>query len=246
MATGELKFDSTFIMIEIQQSVSFGFDLNAVLKLVNGWDLVLKYSYIMHDKDRKEDNKTPRDPHIHLFLRFTSTSVLSVIVNRLVSVGLAKLDTPGVFADDSIIKMQNFQRIKSWSAAMNYMTHRDEHKPWKHVYDNSDVYSNHDWQLDAEQAHQKILNTANKDREREIVEAIANGEILRYNQHDKISAYDYHLYKAAIRNAFEYRDICIDNNHQFAVRQHRVMIACAHSHVMVRVEKLQNRGEVQV
>ena len=62
IANGPLTFNSRVIMIEIQQSVSLGFTLMAVLALVNGWDALLKYSFIVHDKDMKEDNKTPREP----------------------------------------------------------------------------------------------------------------------------------------------------------------------------------------
>ena len=69
IANGPFTFNSSVRMIEIQQSVSFGFTLMAVLALVTGWDAVAKYDFIYGCAVVKFKNKEKR---IHLQKEYSS------------------------------------------------------------------------------------------------------------------------------------------------------------------------------
>ena len=175
---------------ELTQDCVYGWTVDNVQKFLE-WDSVKDYAYIVHDKDKKED-MTDRAPHIHVMLRFKYPVSTSALLAHCVATGLP----PECITENRI------QKMKSWSGALNYLTHRDEHKPWKFVYDKTDVKSNFDWELDAESAHQKKILRATDARAKEIVEAIDSGEIKEYNLHDKLTAWEEVQYSSQIKKAF--------------------------------------------
>ena len=175
---------------ELTQDCSYGWTVENVQKFLE-WDSVKDYAYIVHDKDKKED-MTDREPHIHVMLRFKYPVSTSALLAHCVASGLPS----------ECITENRIQKMKSWSGALNYLTHRDEHKPWKFVYDKTDVKSNFDWELDAESAHQKKILRATDARAKEIVEAIDSGEIKEYNLHDKLTAWEEVQYSSQIKKAF--------------------------------------------
>lgn len=187
--------DKSWKTCEITQDCSYGWTEDKVKEFLDGWSSVKDYAYIVHDKDKKDDNVTPREPHIHLMLRFSCAVHTSAILARAKRVGLS----------EDCITDNRIQKMKSWSGALNYLTHRDEHKPWKHVYENSEVQSNFDWELESESAHQAKLLTKNKAREKEIVDAIASGEIRQYNLSEKLTPYEETQYASAVKTAFARR-----------------------------------------
>ena len=184
--------DKSWRTCEITQDCCYGWTPENVQKFIDGWSSVKDYAYILHDKDKKDDNTTPREPHIHLMLRFNNAIHTSAILARAKKVGIPA---------DSITE-NRIQKMKSWSAALNYLTHRDEHKPWKHVYDTAEVQSNFDWQLESESAHQAKQLRADKGREKEIVDMICSGEIREYMLSDYIEPYEEVMYNKAINTAF--------------------------------------------
>ena len=201
--------DKSWRTCEITQDCCYGWIPENVQKFIDGWSSVKDYAYILHDKDKKDDNTTPREPHIHLMLRFNNAIHTSAILARAKKVGIP--------AD--CITENRIQKMKSWSAALNYLTHRDEHKPWKHVYDTAEVISNFDWQLESESAHQAKQLRADKGREKEIVEAIASGEIRLFNLSEHITSYEENLYSKAIKTAFNRRtrDLKLKNERNMEV-----------------------------
>lgn len=183
----------TWRTCEIEQDCAYGWTPENVQKFLDGWAPVKDYAYIHHTKDFKDDMSTPRDAHLHLMLRFHYPVPSSAILARCDAVGIPS----------GCIKEQQVQKMRNWSSALNYLTHRDEHKPWKHVYEPSDVISNFDWQLDAEAAHQKKILSTSDARAKEIVEAIDRGEIREYNIHTKLTAWEECQYSAQISKAFK-------------------------------------------
>lgn len=184
-----MPIPSTWRQVEITQNIALGFTLDVVIKFID-WDNIDKYIYIVHDKDYQDDCVTPREPHIHLALKFKSPVHTETIIKRLADFGCNLPDNM-------------LQKIKSFSFLCNYYTHRDEHKPYKHVYDVSEVFANFDWTITAESAHDKKLLSVDKKREKEIVDLISSGTVREFNMHDYITAYEEHQYHAAISHAQE-------------------------------------------
>lgn len=156
--------------VEITQDCAYGWNETAVQAFIKDWKPVKDYAYIVHDKDFKEDCKTPRNPHIHLLLRFNTAVPTEMILRRAVKVGLPA----------ACITENRLEHIKSWSGAVNYLTHRDENAPHKHVYAPSDVKSNFDWELAASDAHANKQVKITAMRKLEIVDRISDGEWREY------------------------------------------------------------------
>ena len=182
----------TWRTVEITQDCSYGWTEDNVKKFLSDWSPIKDYAYIIHDKDKQDDNLTPRDAHIHVMLRFTSPVPTTAIIARAKAVG----------CPDDCIKPERLEKCKSWSGAINYLTHRDEHKPYKHIYDKAEVHSNFDWELAAESAHQKKLLHTSPERCKQIVEEIDKGIIREYNIHDKLTAWEEVQYSGQIAKAF--------------------------------------------
>lgn len=184
--------DRSWKTVEITQDCAYGWTPDNIDKLLKDWSAVKDYAYILHDKDKKED-MTERDPHTHLMLRFKYAVHTSAILARAKACSLP----------DGCITPNRLEKMKSWSAALNYLTHRDEHKPWKHVYDLKAVISNFDWRLDAESAHQKKLLQTTDARAREIVEGIDKAHIREYNINEHLTIWEQVQYSAQINKAFK-------------------------------------------
>lgn len=188
------KTPSSWRQVEITQDWSYGWTPDNVQKFLDGWSVVAKYAYIGHDKDYKSDCKTPRNPHTHLFIKFNNPMPSAAIIARAKAVGLP----------DDCITENRLQKIGKWKAALNYMTHRDEHLNYKHVYSVLEVHSNFDWEAECEKYHsEKDLKPTNI-REKEIVEGIFNGTIKEYNLKDHMTPYEMVKYDSAISKSLKH------------------------------------------
>jgi hypothetical protein len=186
-------------MCEIEQDCSFGWDLQAAQKFVDGWAPVERYYFILHIGDFKEGGNAilgtgdPRDPHVHLLVRFTHPVPTSAIIARAKAIGLP----------DDCITPNRIQKIKKWSNAVNYLTHRDEGLPWKRVYDISDVITNGDYELDAQEGHASKVLRRNNLRLVEILKSIEEGIIKEYNINEHLTVTEQVLYDNDIAKAFK-------------------------------------------
>ena len=125
----------SFKTVEIMQQCVYGFTLDYVKDLVKNWSVIKDYAFILHDKDYRPDG-SPREPHIHLMLRFNNSVPTSAI--------LAKLK--------GVCEVQQLEKMKSWNKAMAYLTHDTPaaKSQGKHHYDDSEVCSNFSFFLIAE------------------------------------------------------------------------------------------------
>lgn len=187
------KVPITWHMVEITQDCSKGWTPDVVSAFVK-WKVIKDFAWILHDKDLKHDNKSPRDPHIHCLVRFHNSTKTANILKKIASFG--------------VVMPPNFlNRIRSWNAALNYLTHRDvEDAPYKHIYEASEVHSNFEWEDAADAAHEKKGLKISKSRRKEIVDAIISGDIMRYNMHEYITAWEFSQVSKEIDAAFRYAD----------------------------------------
>ena len=169
-----------FKTVEIMQQCNFGFTLDYVKQLCTEWTVIKDYAYILHDKDTKEDG-TPKEWHIHLMLRFNDTVPTKAILSKL----------------EGVCEVQQLQKMHSWNSAIAYLTHANDLT--KHQYDENEVISNFEWQVDRDKA------LASKGRLDTIIKGIDEGVIREHNYTDHISMTEYTKYKRQIDNAFKYR-----------------------------------------
>lgn len=193
------KSPKSWRMCEIEQDVSYGWDLQSAQAFIDGWSPVERYYFILHHGDYKEGGNAvegtgdPRDPHVHLLMRFTHPVPTSAIIARAKAIGLP----------DDCITSNRIQKIKKWSNAVNYLTHRDEALPWKHVYDISEVHTNGDYELDAQEGHASKVLRKNNLRLVEILKGIEDGVIKEYNINDYLTVTEQVLYDSDITKAFK-------------------------------------------
>lgn len=188
------KKPSSWRQVEITQDWSYGWTPDNVQKFLDGWSVVSKYAYIGHDKDYKEDCQTPRNPHTHLLIKFNNPVPSAAIIARAKAIGLP----------DDCIPENHLEKIKKWPAALNYLTHRDEHLNYKHVYSIAEVHSNFDWEAECEKYHsEKDLKPSNL-REKEIVTGIFDGTIKEYNLMDHMTPYEMVKYDSAISKSLKH------------------------------------------
>lgn len=124
--------------------------------LLNSKD-ILRYAYIVHDKDLNEDN-TPKRTHIHLYLYFNNKKSVSQIKDML-----SVYDTLDIKINSLI------QIAKNQVAVIQYFTHQNE--PKKVQYEEDFIFSKN---LNI----QKILETrlTVEDKSTEIVTRLLNNE----------------------------------------------------------------------
>lgn len=171
--------------IEIMQDCSYGFTLDYVKKLVSEWSSIQDYAFILHDKDFKKDG-SPRNPHIHLMIRFKNSVPTSAILSKL----------------KGVCEIQQLEKMKNWNKAMAYLTHDTPtaRSEGKHHYDDAEVCSNFEWTLDKEKGM-----VDQQGRIKEIISLIDGGFIREYNYYEHISMEEYVRYKKQIDLAFKYR-----------------------------------------
>ena len=178
--------------VEIVQDCRFGWTLENIDKFLDDWSAVKKQSHILHDKDLNERFE-PREPHCHLYLEFNHPVETTAIIARAKRVGLP----------DGCITENRLQKIKTWKGSLNYQTHRDCHLAYKHVYDVSDVHANFDWQAECEDYHTNQDLRVTNVRQKQIVEAIYNGEINEYDIDEHLTITEMVNYDSAITKAFK-------------------------------------------
>lgn len=152
----------------------------------NGFNHLINYAYILHDKDFKKDG-TKREPHWHILIKMDNAYTFKYIAKRFG------------------IEEQYVNKINTrFSNALNYLTHNTEQakKDKKYQYDDEEVKSNYKWQNERQKA---IDVDNNKNRKFEIVELIANGTIREFNYYNYVSDKEYIKYKKDMDLAFKYR-----------------------------------------
>lgn len=185
------KSPKSWKTVEITQNCDYGWNEEKVTEFLLNWSVVKNYAWIKHHLDKTISGDYV-SPHLHLLLRFNDSVPTSAIIARCAKIGL----------DVNCITENRLQKCISWSAALNYLTHRDVVDPLKHKYDVSEVVSNFNWLDDAEQAHKKKELTKDREKAKIICEQIYNGIITQYNIFNVLTPWELVLYKKEWEDAF--------------------------------------------
>lgn len=146
-------------------------------------DKIVKYCYILHDKDKVND-ETPKSAHYHIFLQFKDMVDFSVVAKAF------------------DIEMNYIKKImaKSYAQAIPYLIHANA--PDKFQYNVEEVKANFDYKKAIENYKNKTNGTKRLD---EIKEQIESGIIREYNVNEYVTMEEYAKYKTIIERCLEYQ-----------------------------------------
>ena len=170
-------------MCEVCQQTEFLNEEKILKALETLSDKVVKYCYLLHDKDKKGDENL-KAPHFHIFLQFNKTTDIITVAKAF------EVDNTRV------------QKImaKSYAQAIPYLIHANA--PDKFQYDVGEVKANFDYKKAIENYKNKTNGTKRLD---EIKEQIENGIIREYNVNDYVTMEEYAKYKTIIERCLEYQ-----------------------------------------
>lgn len=182
-----MNFPKSLRSIEVEQKSEYGFTLDAVKKLLDGFEAVKKYAYIQHGRPIED-----KDDHVHLLLWFKYPYPTELLIKRLTDTGIQA-------------GIQQLEKIKKEDSAVAYLTHENVDKP---KYDRGGIYTN----IDADEIKKSIDKAVSRkalrrdpDRAVELTNSIVRGDIRLYNLHEYVDAVEYNIYNKDIKLAFEYR-----------------------------------------
>lgn len=181
-----MAFPKSWRNVEIEQQIIFGFSVEKIKMLLDGWDCVKDYAFIVHDKDFKEDG-TPKEPHIHLMIRFHyPVSTVNILARA-----------KKIFENETTVTISQLEKIKKWNSAVAYLTH--ENVTGKHIYNRDEIISNFDFATDIDNA------LSDKIKREKLITDIANGTIKLFDIHNHCTPIEFDKWKRSIDNAFIYR-----------------------------------------
>lgn len=181
-----MAFPKSWRNIEIEQQIIYGFTVEKIKQLLGDWDCVQDYAFIVHDKDFKEDG-TPKEPHIHLMIRFKYPVPTDNILARCKK----------LFENETTVTISQLEKIKKWNSAVAYLTH--ENVTGKHIYNRDEIISNFDFATDIDNA------LSDKIKREKLITDIANGSIKAFNIYEYCTPVEFDKWKHSIDNAFIYR-----------------------------------------
>lgn len=172
-----------------------------------------RIAYIVHDKDLKDDNKTPAEDHGHYMLQYENARSL----NRLAKdIG----DNP--------------QQLTLWNSrpenGFSYLVHATDNARNKHQYDYSEVTANFDYSEYMAKTHktikiaQKGSDIASARRINLILDLIATGEITLLDAKNQLSGSDYAKARDKLKSAHElYLDRSAEELHRQMVENNEMV-----------------------
>lgn len=164
----------------VQQIKHLKIKVEEIKGVIEKHSTIKHWAYIIHDKD-KEENGTPVEPHIHVYLNFGKSS--------------AKFEDVAKWFND---QPQYVSAVKGKKSDMlKYLTHKNA--PSKYQYETCEIKSNFD-------ISQAIIEDEKTDIDA-LLRKIADGTIREYNRFDYIDevtlAKNNNLFKTAFKNRSE-------------------------------------------
>lgn len=173
----------TLKMCEVCQQIEFLTEEKIQEALGTLSDKVVKYCYLLHDKDKK-GNESLKAPHFHIFLQFNKTTDIITVAKAF------------EVANTRVQKIM----AKSYAQAIPYLIHANA--PDKFQYNVEEVKANFDYKKAIENYKNKTNGTNRLD---EIKEQIESGIIREYNVNDYVTMEEYAKYKTIIERCLEYQ-----------------------------------------
>lgn len=177
----------------VQQIEKLPFALDELEDRLNSHQGLLKWAYLIHDKDTYEDG-SPKAPHLHVEMKLASDNTPETIAK---------------WFDDKPERIEKAHtRTHSYDNELRYLTHEIPSADGKYRYPDEDVKANFDFiahmtQVRASIEEAKSRKKANID---DVLTRICNNEIPRPKIGDHITDLDRIRFKKQIEEAFRIRD----------------------------------------
>lgn len=156
---------------------------------------------ILHDKDLKDDNKTPAEAHIHMMLQFENARSVNQVAKEI---------------------GDNPQQLEIWKGnvenGFSYLIHATDNARHKHQYSCDEVRANFDYPAFIQSVAQKVkkvegVSSANKING--ILDLLATGEMTLAEAKSRLTGSQYAKAGEKIKKAHElYLDRCAEKLHQ--------------------------------
>lgn len=143
-----------------------------------------EWAYIIHDKDKKDNDNSKIRPHIHLVLKYTNPQILSHVARRL-------------------LKEYKPQYLQVWKGRINnaysYLIHATEDAENKFQYDPSEVVASFDYVSRMKEIAQKVKkHTSNSKMVNTFIELYADRKISFDDLENKIGIVQLAKHKTVI------------------------------------------------
>ena len=163
---------------ELMQYLQY-LDLDNMKKVLDETSCIMKYAWIIHDKDVKEDG-TLKDPHVHCYVKLESPREFNQVAKWF------------------DVEPQYINKLKSkFKNCLQYLTHANDKT--KYQYSEDDVQSNYDWKAE-------VVALDTNERKEEILRMIDTGVITRGNYFEYMDIVECAKYQKDMNVAFKYVD----------------------------------------
>ncbi len=149
-----------------EQQVSYLPNNMTVDEIYNRVEEVLKpkrMACILHDKDLKDDNKTPAEPHIHIMMQFVNARSVNQVAKEI---------------------GDNPQQLEIWKGnvenGFSYLIHATDNARHKHQYSCDEVRANFDYSATIARTARKVSKVSaisNANKINGILDLVATGEL---------------------------------------------------------------------
>lgn len=191
--------NKTFRTCEVMQYFShYDTDFNGLIERIEKMEHLKTYCAVVHDKDKKSDG-SPKDPHFHVVLTFSSPKGLPTIAKEL------------------NVEPQYVNKIKTTTkSAQLYLVHHND--PRKFQYPATDVRANFDYVNLIDDTPKRINLDA-------VLGQIDAGTIKPYNLCESVDIATYSKHKVVFDRAFRY----YQEKHKGVDREMECMYICGGS-----------------
>lgn len=198
-----------------EQQVSHLPDNMTVDEIYNRVEEVLKpkrMACILHDKDLKDDNKTPAEPHIHMMLQFDNARSVNHVAEEI---------------------GDNPQQLEIWKGnvenGFSYLIHATDNARHKHQYSCDEVRANFDYSATIARTAKKVSKVnaiSNANKINGILDLVATGELTLADAKNQLTGSEYAKARDKLNKAHELyldrrsndlRKKMIENNEMVAV-----------------------------
>ncbi len=132
---------------------------------------------ILHDMDKKDDNKTPAEPHIHMMLQFDNARSVNHVANEI---------------------GDNPQQLEIWKGnvenGFSYLIHATDNSRHKHQYSCDEVRANFDYPsliANISKKVSKVVSISNAHKINGILDLVATGEMSFAEAKNQMSGSDF-------------------------------------------------------
>lgn len=148
-----------------------------------------KMACIVHDKDLKDDNKTPAEAHIHMMLQFENERSLNQLAKDI---------------------GDNPQQLESWKGRVengfSYLIHATDNARHKHQYSVDEVTANFDYADLIKRTAKKVTKTSNIVKENtanSLLDLVGAGEMTLMEAKKQLTGSDYAKLADKLKKAHE-------------------------------------------